>query len=166
MSRHHRKRHFTRFEEDFLTEVLEIGIATLRPTYPKIESDAAALRQIGKQIHTRALANRWRIKVTPIFSRYWTEEIFSCWIWRGTKSGGYGMIRDEYTQTQAYRVAYRLFIGNIPPEKVLDHLCRNPSCVNPLHLEPVPPQINVLRGISPAAQHARQTHCKRGHEFT
>jgi hypothetical protein len=37
--------------------------------------------------------------------------------------------------------------------------------VNPAHLEPVTGRENTLRGINPAAVHARQTHCKRGHPF-
>jgi hypothetical protein len=44
----------------------------------------------------------------------------------------------------------------------LDHLCRTRACVRPSHLEPVTPQENCLRGISPAAQQAKQTACRNG----
>ncbi len=97
--------------------------------------------------------------------RFWSkvEKTESCWIWTGYKDKlGYG----RFGKDRPYRFAYTLLVGPIPPGLSLDHLCRNPSCVNPAHLEPVTHRTNVLRGINPMAQEARQMHCKRGHEFT
>lgn len=65
-----------------------------------------------------------------------------------------------------HQVIYEMIIGPIQQGLELDHLCRNHGCVNPAHLEPVTHKENVLRGTSPAAGHAKQTHCDRGHEFT
>jgi len=48
----------------------------------------------------------------------------------------------------------------------LDHLCRNPRCVKPEHLEPVTSQENTLRGDTVAARRKAQSHCIRGHAFT
>lgn len=82
---------------------------------------------------------------------------------------GYGTIRrgrPSFKNAPVHRVAYELLIGPIPNGLHIDHLCRNPPCVNPWHLEPVLNGVNILRGVSFSAVNARKTHCKRGHEFT
>ena len=82
------------------------------------------------------------------------------------KHGGYGMVPwggGKYRM--AHRVAWELFRGPIPEGLQLDHLCRNGACINPNHLEPVTGRENTLRGFGVASMRAKQTHCKRGHEF-
>ena len=49
---------------------------------------------------------------------------------------------------------------------MIDHLCRNPACVNPAHLEPVTNRTNIRRGYGPSGLNARKTHCIKGHEYT
>lgn len=89
-----------------------------------------------------------------------------CWEWLGSRdSKGYGQTEIEGKLRRAHRVVYEHEIGPIPDGLVLDHLCRNPNCVNPAHLEPVTQRINILRGEGFAAVNARKTHCKRGHLF-
>lgn len=88
-----------------------------------------------------------------------------CWEWKGGKTPrGYGCFWNKKTLV-AHRFSYELLKGKIPKNHELDHLCRNHSCVNPEHLEPVLHQQNVLRGIGLAAINARKTHCIRGHEL-
>ena len=60
-------------------------------------------------------------------------------------------------------MAYELLVGPILAGLELDHLCRNHTCVNPSHLEPVTHKVNVLRGAGVAATKAAQTSCVRGH---
>ena len=66
----------------------------------------------------------------------------------------------------AHRYAYTLLRGAIPVGLTLDHLCRNPRCCNPDHLEAVTQRENIRRGTAPTAVNAAKTHCKRGHAFT
>lgn len=87
-----------------------------------------------------------------------------CWNWTAYKTPkGYGMVQFRGMTWRAHRAVYTLFRGEIPNGLTLDHLCRNPGCVNPAHLEPVTMRENVLRGIGLAAANARQTNCKAGH---
>jgi len=90
-----------------------------------------------------------------------------CWTWLGARqSAGYGLVHFNGVQTGAHRVAYEIARGKIPEGLVLDHLCRNPSCVNPDHLEPVTQRENLMRGDTIPAAHARKTHCPNGHPYS
>lgn len=89
-----------------------------------------------------------------------------CWLWTaGTINSGYGVFWVKPQMVLAHRVSYESSIGKIQKGLTLDHLCRERLCVKPTHLEPVPLGVNIKRGISPAAIHSRQTHCKRGHHL-
>ena len=94
-----------------------------------------------------------------------------CWIWTGASWKGYGITSTGYKadgnqrQVMAHRLMYELLIGPIAPGLDLDHLCRNPPCVNPAHLEPVTRRENLLRGIGITATNAAKTHCVNGHPF-
>jgi hypothetical protein len=91
-----------------------------------------------------------------------------CWIWLGSNNGqGYGTISIGGKRKMAHRAVYEDRVGEIPEGLHLDHLCRNPPCVNPDHLEPVSSWENVKRGnSSPPVENAAKTHCVHGHEFT
>jgi hypothetical protein len=79
-----------------------------------------------------------------------------CWEWTGARAKtGYGVLNPHF----AHRYSYTLHAGPIPERLVIDHLCRNPPCVNPAHLEAVTNRENVRRGLafSPSGL------CKNGH---
>lgn len=101
--------------------------------------------------------------------RYWSKVTITagCWEWRAYKvKTGHGRFRVGKEMKPAHRVAYELIVGPIPVGLDLDHLCRNPSCVNPAHLEPVTRAVNVMRGEGLCVVNAKKTHCLRGHKFT
>lgn len=75
-------------------------------------------------------------------------------------------MRVDGKQRYAHRLAYEWAVGPIPPGAQIDHLCREPRCINPDHLEAVTQRENIVRGESPSAVNARKTHCLHGHEFT
>lgn len=102
--------------------------------------------------------------------RFWSkvdrqgDDPDACWLWRGcTQAPGYGRFRVEPATVYAHRYAYEQMVGPIPDGMVLDHLCRVPACVNPLHLEPVTQAENVRRGSKNGMQ--SRTHCANGHPF-
>lgn len=101
--------------------------------------------------------------------RFWAkvEKTETCWLWTGAKNTmGYGGISVKGTMIPAHRYSYELLREAIPEGLHIDHLCRNPSCVNPDHLEPVTCKENVLRGIGACANNARKTHCINGHPLS
>jgi hypothetical protein len=93
----------------------------------------------------------------------------ACWIWTGTKGNGYGYFWDGRRNAQAHRFSYEMHVGPIPAGLTLDHLCRNPSCVNPAHLEPVTLAVNLARSDRSRpmnGEHNRsKTHCPQGHPY-
>jgi hypothetical protein len=70
-----------------------------------------------------------------------------CWVWNhGYRDQfGYGYMALDRDPIGAHRVAWMLLVGPIPEGLTIDHLCRNTSCVNPEHLEPVTNSENVYR---------------------
>lgn len=88
-----------------------------------------------------------------------------CWIWCGTvDKNGYGYIKaggDTKLNRLVHCVSYEHYKGAVPVGLEIDHLCRNPSCVNPDHLEAVTHQVNMSRG-----HNAIKTHCPHGHEYS
>lgn len=138
-----------------------------------------------KSVHARGWCQmhyrRWTLngdplalRVLPFPQRFWDKvnkygpvplhrpALGKCWSWTAAiDRQSYGRTVDVDGTTQlAHRVSYRLVIGEIPNATPhLDHLCRNATCVNPDHLEPVTQAENNRRiGLA--------THCGRGHRLS
>jgi len=79
-----------------------------------------------------------------------------CWLWTGTKNQyGYGVfLMPGERPIRAHRYSYELFVGKIPPGKIIMHSCDNPPCVNPRHLS-----------IGTKAQNNKDTGQKRRHNY-
>lgn len=90
-----------------------------------------------------------------------------CWFWAAAKNTwGYGSFHLGGVNVGAHRAAWELLVGPIPDGLHIDHLCRRPWCVNPLHLEPVAQIVNTLRGESRFAIRRRTNRCVNGHDYT
>ena len=99
--------------------------------------------------------------------KFWSkvDKTDSCWNWMGYKNKGYGRFRLDKNLVLSHRFAYELVKGKIPTNKQIDHLCKNPSCVNPEHLEAVTQQENMRRSFCISTINAKKTHCPKGHEL-
>ena len=75
--------------------------------------------------------------------RFWNkvQRTEKCWLWTASKdAAGYGVfgLGDRSAGTRrAHIVAYVAVYGEAPAGTMLDHRCRNKSCVRPDHLQAV-----------------------------
>jgi hypothetical protein len=81
----------------------------------------------------------------------WQERIEvnrkGCWVWCGEiNRNGYGRVWHQGKRHMAHIATYVRLVGEYDRALVLDHTCRNRSCCNPKHLEPVTVRVNTLRG--------------------
>lgn len=91
-----------------------------------------------------------RTTVVPdVFAHYPLERdpIYGCWLWLGSLDPeGYAILRQgRNAPVSAHRRFYEDRLGPVQADRVLDHLCRRRSCVNPAHLEPVKRSENERR---------------------
>lgn len=109
---------------------------------------------------------------TAIPQRVWDNVVIDansgCWVWTASlNASGYGQTMVDRKMARVHRLVYEDMAGPIPDGLVLDHLCRNRSCCNPHHLEPVTQRVNAVeRGFGACGENSRKTHCVHGHEFT
>lgn len=106
-------------------------------------------------------SGRPRLDAVAVFNSRHVKHESGCWLWTGTrKPTGYGRMSANGQGTSAHRFSYEHHVGPIPDGLEIDHLCNEPACVNPDHLEPVTRAENLRRKTE------RHTHCRNGHEFT
>lgn len=105
--------------------------------------------------------------VEPRLNAYSVRRENGCIDWTRAKGRfGYGVIRVSGKIREAYRVAYEFYRGPVPTGLVLDHLCRNPACINPDHLETVTQAENIRRGMLPNNLIHKSGRCSHGHEMS
>lgn len=101
------------------------------------------------------------------------DALSGCHDWTGSRcSGGYGRVQrtraGRRVSRQAHRVALAIAGVAMPAGTVVDHLCRNRTCVNPAHLEVTDARTNTLRGVSRVAAFLRANAngaCINGHDL-
>lgn len=103
------------------------------------------------------------------------QDTSACCYWPGHTEAGYTEVTVGTKRMAAHRLIFEVLRGPIPTGMVIDHTCHIPGecrggplcphrpCINPDHLEVVPPAVNT--GIARAARR-RPDQCKRGHAFT
>lgn len=118
-------------------------------------------------VHRMRLRRTGRLDVKTLAERFWERvnkngpfpagksELGRCWLWIGyVGNNGYGQIRWDGRRTSPHRISWELAGGNLLKRPfTLDHLCRDPRCVNPSHLEQVTDVENSRRG----------SYCKMGY---
>lgn len=116
--------------------------------------------QKRKILDQKIITNRFISKI---------EFLDGCWIWTRSinKVTGYGYFSIKGKIKSAHRTSYELFIGEIPENYVIDHLCNNKLCVNPNHLECVTQNENLKRAIGWGSNYnSKKKLCSKGHEYT
>lgn len=82
----------------------------------------------------------------------------ACWQWTAnTDRNGYGMLyvsaQGKGRQVNAHRFVYIALVADVPGDRILEHLCLQRSCVNPVHIVPVTRRTNEalrLARLAPA----------------
>ena len=139
---------------------------------------------VGHANRGKKIINRKRPDVESEIKRFWLKvnkngpiprckpSLGPCWVWMAClTSTSYGQFTTTRTRLHVYahRYSYELCRGPIPRGLVIDHLCRNRSCVNPDHLEAVTDLVNIRRGLAmtvPGERVRQRTHCPSGHPYS
>ena len=105
-------------------------------------------------------------------NKYQPDSDTGCWNWTGSISNkGYGRMTEKQPDGRrrtiyAHRVSYEMHHGPITDDRVVDHMCDNPHCVNPDHLQLLTHKQNVLRSTAPHMVAYWTGLCLRGHDRT
>jgi hypothetical protein len=131
---------------------------------PPLWADRAARRDRTIHDHLAAHptwhATKFAVKIEP--------QPDGCHLWTGHRDrNGYGTLHiPGAVHASAHRVNYLASRGPIPHGHTLDHLCRNPGCVNPDHLRAVSQHTNLHASPdTPATRNAAKSHCPKGHPY-
>jgi len=94
------------------------------------------------------------------------------WLWQGTMSDGYGYIRYNGSYWRLHRLSVTLYTKKPYTDKswTANHLCREKTCWNPLHLYAGDMSSNNHDAVRDGthykgANHSSKTACPRGHPY-
>lgn len=105
--------------------------------------------------------------IERLLSNITAEPNSGCWLWMHSHNAKlYGTVRTgDGKQLYVHRAVYEHFVGPIPKDLVIDHICRVTLCCNPKHLRPLGRYENWALG-DPWARWRNRTHCAKGHPLT
>lgn len=112
---------------------------------------------------TRSKRKQVSLVLARILAKTEIDPTTGCWIWKGYTNGSrvkYGRTYFFGPGVYAHRALYELTYGAIPEGIHIDHVCRQPLCCCPWHLEGVTQAINNARQRS---VNRDKRVCKRGH---
>lgn len=85
-----------------------------------------------------------------------------CWNWKGALCNrGYPNYKFRSVTVKAHRLSFVTFRQPLEPGETVHHLCHNPKCVNPRHLQAMSLGDNVAEGNSRRAQGGDETESLR-----
>lgn len=116
--------------------------ARKRAGLPGVEPPSRRVPRTATELDRRALAV-WPDRFLGMVGPRGT----GCWTWSGRAINAYGIYRIDGRQPRAHRWGLQA-LGVELTGLVVDHLCREPLCVRPSHLEPVSISENTARGLS------------------
>lgn len=135
-------------------------------SHPHAQSWPARARRDSDGFHM-GIANCYASAVIPfspedvVAARFWSrvqrcQSTQECWVWtRARDSSGYGLFSVGGRNMRAHRVAYTLDSNaSIPEGLFVLHLCDNPPCCNPSHLQ-----------LGDNAENMRQMRERQRHQF-
>lgn len=119
-------------------------------------------------LRERATIDDWSGLPMDVAKCITPEPNTGCWLWLGGVAGSkapYPAMR-RAGRHYVHRFVYEFLVGSIPSGLTIDHLCRQTTCVNPAHLEPVTPTENNRRGQSATMRASLANTCIKGHLLT
>lgn len=142
-----------------ILEIYEL-IQRLRDSFFVLGQDALGRKKVST-VQNASPIERFAAKIH-------IDGFSSCWQWQGSKHKklGYGSFsgginaNGKQIKTSPHRFIMSYLNGGIPEGLEINHLCCNPSCCNPAHLEIVTHYANIQQRTY------HKTHCPSGHEFT
>lgn len=106
--------------------------------------------------------------ITPDLAPYIVFDPEGHWLWKGARSGGYGVVRRKGRNYLVHRLLWERANGPIPLGLVFRHANGCPrNCVRPDHARPPGTNAdNLADAIEDGRHYGGRTHCKYGHEYT
>jgi len=95
--------------------------------------------------------------------RFWSyvdiKGLWDCWDWQGrVDKNGYSKSKYNGKYISSHRLAYKLYYGEIPKNKMVCHKCNNGKCRNPFHLYAGTQQDNTNDMVNAGRQARGEIH--------